>query len=143
MTITMKNIERKILNLAPVRFLTDKSKKILLPGFDRVPLYDVIIFFKSQVKKVGLTERASAISYNFIMAIPPTCLFLFTLIPQLPFIRTKSLARQLHGIIRDIIPAPEYNKQIITFIDSFLLGDPRIGLLSLGFIMLKPCNVAN
>lgn len=130
------NIERTILNLAPVRFIKEKSKKIILPGFDRVPLFDVAVFFRDQVKRVGLTERASAISYNFIMAIPPTCLFLFTLIPQLPFIRTRALVRQLHGIIRDIIPAGEYNKNIISFVDSFLLGDPKIGLLSIGFILL-------
>lgn len=130
------NIERIILNSPPVRFLVNKSKHILLPGFDGVPLYDVIIFFRDQVKRVGLTERASAVSFNFIMAIPPTCLFLFTIIPHLPFIRTKALVGQLHGIIRDIIPAGEYNRQIIEFVDSFLLGDPKVGLLSLGFVLL-------
>ena len=129
------NVERIILNSPPVRFFIDKSKKIVLPGFDEVPLYDVMVFFKQQVQRVGLTERASAVSYNFIMAIPPTCLFLFTLIPQLPFVRTRALIRQIHGIIRDMIPADEYNRQIIDFIDSFLLGDPRIGLLSVGFIL--------
>ena len=129
------NVERYILNTTPVRFLIDKSKKIVLPGFEGVPLYDVAVFFKDQVKRVGLTERASAVSYNFIMAIPPTCLFLFTLIPQLPFVRTRAIIRQIHGIIRDMIPAEEYNRQILDFIDSFLLGNPRVGLLSVGFIL--------
>ena len=129
------NVERIILNFPLIRFFIDKSKKIVLPGFDEVPLYDVMVFFKEQVRRVGLTERASAISYNFIMAIPPTCLFLFTLIPQLPFVRTNALIRQLHGIIRDMIPADQYNRQIIDFIDSFLMGNPRIGLLSVGFIL--------
>src|SRR4030095_14998137 len=103
------NVERIILNSSPIRFFAEKSKKIILPGFDGVPLYDVIMFFKEQVRRVGLTERASAISYNFIMSIPPTCLFLFTLIPQLPFIRTRAVQRQLHSVIRDIIPAGNYN----------------------------------
>jgi len=85
----MTKLERILLNLPPVKFVTERSKHIVLPGFDRVPLYDVGVFFFQQVKKVGLTERASAVSYNFIMAIPPTCLFLFTLIPQLPFIRQR------------------------------------------------------
>jgi membrane protein len=70
------------------------------------------------------------------MAIPPTCLFLFTLIPQLPFIRTRLLLRQLHGIIRDMIPADTYNKQIIAFVDSFFTGGGKIGLLSVGFVLL-------
>lgn len=131
----MTKLERIILNTAPIRFLIEKSKKIILPGFDRVPLYDVIIFFLAQVRKIGLTERAAAISYNFIMAIPPTCLFLFTLIPQLPFIRKKAIQSQLHRIIQDIIPAKEYNKNINAFIDSFF-DNARIGLLSFGFILL-------
>ncbi|THU34833.1 YihY/virulence factor BrkB family protein [Niastella caeni] len=129
------NVERIISNSPPIRFFSEKSKKIILPGFDGVPLYDVIMFFKEQVRRVGLTERASAISYNFIMSIPPSCLFLFTLIPQLPFIRRGQVKRQLHSIIRDIIPADTYNKGIISFVDSFFKDD-HIALLSFGFLLL-------
>lgn len=129
------NVERIISNSPPIRFLSEKSKKIILPGFEGVPLYDVILFFKEQVRRVGLTERASAISYNFIMSIPPSCLFLFTLIPQLPFIRRGAVKRQLHSLIRDIIPADTYNKGIISFVDSFFKDD-HIALLSFGFLLL-------
>lgn len=131
----MIKLERILLNLAPVRFVTERSKHIVLPGFDGVPLYDVGVFFFQQMNKVGLTERASAVSYNFIMAIPPTCLFLFTLIPQLPFIRQRYIQWQLRNLIRDMIPAPEYNKGIIEFVDSFWASS-RIGLLSFGFVLL-------
>jgi len=129
------NVERIILNSPPIRFLSEKSKKIVLPGFDGVPLYDVIMFFREQIRRVGLTERASAVSYNFIMSIPPSCLFLFTLIPNLPFIRKGQVKRQLHSIIRDIIPADNYNKGIISFVDSFFKED-HIALLSFGFLLL-------
>lgn len=131
----MKKIERILLNLPPVRFVTEKSKRIVLPGFDGVPLYDVGTFFFQQMNKVGLSERAAAISYNFIMAIPPTCLFLFTLIPQLPFIRQRSIRWQLRSLIREMIPAPEYNQGIIDFVDSFWESS-RIGLISFGFVLL-------
>jgi len=123
------------LNTPPLRFLTEKSKKIILPRFEGVPLYDVIIFFKEQVRRVGLTERASAVSYNFIMSIPPSCLFLFTLIPNLPFVRKKAVQWQVRGIIRDMIPAKEYNEGIIRFVDSFF-GDAHMALLSFGFVLL-------
>lgn len=131
----MTKIERFILNLPPVKFLADKSKHIILPGFDRVPLYDVVVFFFEQIKKVGLTERASAVSYNFIMAIPPTCLFLFTLIPHLPFIPKETISTQLHTLIFDMVPAPEYNEGIVKFVDGFL-NQTRIGLISFGFLLL-------
>jgi membrane protein len=131
----MIKLERIILESHPVKFLINKSKQITPPGFDGLPLYDVILFFLQQMKKVGFTERASAVSYNFIMAIPPACLFLFTIIPQLPFVPKRPIKIQLHRLIRDMIPAPEYNANIIKFIDSFL-DETRIGLISFGFVLL-------
>jgi len=131
----MIKLQRVILNVAPVKYLVNRSKQIIPPGFDGLPLYDVIVFFMQQVKKVGFSERASAVSYNFIMAIPPACLFLFTLIPQLPFVPKRQIKFQLHRLINDMIPAREYNANIISFIDSFL-DETRIGLISFGFILL-------
>lgn len=118
-----------------MRFLTAKSKKIVLPGFEGVPLYDVISFFLAEIKKEGLNERAAAISYNFIMAIPPTCLFLFTLIPHLPFVPKNEIHDQLVKIIRDIIPAKEHNDNLIHFVDGFFKSS-KIGLISFGFVLL-------
>jgi hypothetical protein len=131
----MTKIERFITNLPVIQFLKEKSKKIILPGFEGVPLYDVSSFFWAEVKKEGLNERAAAIAYNFIMAIPPTCLFLFTLIPNLPFVPTKTIQKQLHDVINDIIPATEHNGNLIKFVDGFF-GSSRIGLLSFGFLLL-------
>ena len=130
----MTSLERIIVTKTPVAFILRKSKHIYLPGFEGVPLYDVIIFFFKQVKTVGLTERASAIAYNFIMAIPPSFLFLFTLIPHLPFISKKMMKRELHSLILDVIPAKVHNEYLIKFVDSFL-DDSKIGLLSFGFLL--------
>jgi len=130
----MTKLERIILSSFPIAFLLRKTKHLYLPGFEGVPLYDVIKFFLKQVKTVGLTERASAIAYNFIMAIPPSFLFLFTLVPHLPFISKKSIKKELHSLILDIIPAKVHNEYLIKFVDSFL-DDAKIGLLSFGFIL--------
>jgi membrane protein len=130
----MTKLERIIITQTPLAFILRKSKHWYLPGFEGVPLFDVIKFFYKQVKTVGLTERASAVAYNFIMAIPPSFLFLFTLIPHLPFISKKNLTTQLHSIIFDIIPAKEHNANLIKFVDSFL-GESKIGLLSFGLML--------
>ncbi|MBU3715053.1 MAG: YihY/virulence factor BrkB family protein [Ferruginibacter sp.] len=130
----MKKIERILITKTPIAFLLNKSKSIILPGFQGVPLYDVIKFFYSQIKNQGISERASAISYNLIMAIPPSLLFMFTLIPQLPFLSKTTIQNQLHKLIDDIILSEEYNKEVIAFVDSFIF-DQRLGLLSIGFIM--------
>lgn len=131
----MIKLARIILNLHPLRYLSNKSKKWVLPGFQGIPLYEVVKFFRKQLRVSGLTERASAISFNFIMSIPPTCLFLFTLIPNLPFIPKKSIHTQLNNLIIDMVPAATYNKGLIKFIDFFFEGS-KIGILSFGFILL-------
>ena len=129
----MNKLERIIITKTPIAFLIRKSKHLYLPGFEGVPLYDVLNFFYKQVQTVGLTERASAIAYNFIMAIPPSFLFLFTLIPSLPFIKKVTLKKELHALITDIIPAKIYNANLIKFVDSFI-DDSKIGLLSFGLL---------
>ena len=106
-----------------------------MPGFEGVPLYDVLKFFYRQVKTVGLTERASAIAYNFIMAIPPSFLFLFTLIPNLPFFKKGEIQKQITLLIKDIIPAEGYNKTIITFINNTFFKTPVYSLLSFGLLL--------
>lgn len=130
----MLKIERIIVTFPPVAFLIRRSKKVSLPGFEGVPLYDVLNFFYKQIKTVGLTERASAVAYNFIMAIPPSFLFLFTLIPSLPLIKKAALKKELHALITDIVPAKVHNENLIKFIDSFI-DNSRIGLLSFSLIL--------
>ncbi|MEJ7586474.1 MAG: YihY/virulence factor BrkB family protein [Ferruginibacter sp.] len=130
----MTKLERILINRTPAAFILRKSKHWYLPGFEGVPLYDVIKFFFRQVKTIGLTERASAIAYNFIMAIPPSFLFLFTLVPHLPFVSKRSIKRELHVLIVDVIPAKVHNDYLIKFVDSFL-DDAKIGLLSSGLIL--------
>jgi len=58
-----------------------KLSFIVLPGFDGMPLYDVLVFFFRGLFKGVLTYRASAIAFDFFLALVPFILFLFTLIP--------------------------------------------------------------
>ena len=90
--------------------------------------------FHAQVRAQGLKERAAAISYNFIMSIPPSLLFLFSLIPNLPFLSTRSIKYQLHNLVYEIIPGKTYNREVIKFIDSFIDGN-KLGLLSFGLLL--------
>ena len=130
----MTKIQRTILSFSPVPFLLKKSKNWYLPGLQGLSLYNVLQFFRRQIKQQGLAERASAIAYNFIMALPPSLLFLFTLIPNLPFISKRTIKYQMHSLILDIIPSKVYNKQLIAFTDTFIDGN-KIGLLSFGLLL--------
>ncbi len=126
------NIGNRIAATAPARVVIDKSKTTSLPGFRGIPLYDVVKFFITQVKTVGMTERASSIAFNFVMAIPPAIIFIFTLIPFLPI--TTQFQEEMYGLIRDVIPGEKDNSVLIKFLQDFI-NNPRNGLLSLGFIL--------
>jgi membrane protein len=125
-------LERAILNLGPVAFLLNKSKHLVLPGFEGLPLYDVMRFFVKQVNQVGLNVRAAAISFNFIMAIPAAAIFLFTLVPYIPI--SKQFSAELFRVIRDLTPNRETQAFIVQFLDDFF-NKPKNGLLSVGFVL--------
>ncbi|MEP6583542.1 MAG: YihY/virulence factor BrkB family protein [Ginsengibacter sp.] len=130
----MIKLARIATNIHPINYLKSKSKLWVPPGFHGFSLYQVIKNFFKGFSIPNLTERAAAISYNFIMSVPPTCLFLFTLIPNLPFISKRSLKLQLHSLIMDIIPAHTYNKSVIQFVDEIINGS-KIGLISFTFLL--------
>jgi membrane protein len=132
MTDFVEKIRSTVSASAPVEFLRRKSKLIILPGFRGIPLYDVVKFFWGQVMTTGMTERASAVAFNFVMAIPPMIIFIFTLIPFLPI--SKQFEYELYGLIRDVIPGERNNASIIKFLQDFI-NNPRNGLLSLGFLL--------
>lgn len=125
---------RILFNVHPVDNLIKKSRKWKPPGFQGNTLYEVMKYYVEGFSITYVTERAAAISYNFIMSIPPTCLFLFTLIPSLPFVSKRALKHQLHGLIIDIIPAQTNNQGLIQFVDGFIDGS-KIGLISFTFIL--------
>jgi membrane protein len=128
----LTRIQRRFLVSPPVAFLIRKSKKIFLPGFQGIPLFDVIRFFFLQAKKTGFTDRASAIAFNFTMTIPPVVIFLFTLLPYLPI--SKDFTNQIFLLIRDIVPGEKDNEGLITFLED-ILNNERSGLLSTGFVL--------
>lgn len=125
-------IGNKIAASGPAKFIIEKSKETSLPGFRGIPLYDVILFFFKQVKTVGVTDRASAIAFNFVMAIPPSLIFLFTLIPFLPI--TDRFENELYDLIRDVIPGEKDHENLISFLQDFI-NKPRSGLLSFSFVL--------
>ena len=119
-----------IINWKPVASVILFSKKLVLPGFDGIPFYDVFIFFIKGMQKGYITQRASALSFNFFLAIFPGILFLFTLIPYLPL---ENFQLTLFDIIHTFLPDNAFETIKSTIHD--ILTNKRSGLLSIGFIM--------
>lgn len=129
----MTKLERIIVTFPPAAFLIRKSKQVILPGFQGIPLFDVIEFFLNQVKKIGLTERASAISFNLIMAIPAACIFLFSVVPYLPV--STQFKAELLSLTKDLSPNQNTYNLVESFLNDFFKKS-RGGLLSFGFLLV-------
>lgn len=130
-TSALTKVERIILSLPFVRNLLKWSKRISLPGFQEMPLYDVFLFFVQQVKKIGFSERAAAISFNILVALPAALIFLCTLVPYIP--STFEFEVQLLRAIKDVLRNEETYHLVAEIITDFF-NTPRKGLLSFSFI---------
>jgi membrane protein len=115
--------------LKAVRFVQTLSRKIVLPGFDGMPLYNVANFFIKGIYQGYITTRASAVSFNFFLAIFPFMIFLFTIIPFIPI---ENFQNTLLMLIHDFMPKSAYETVKDTVEDIVIR--PRGDLLSLGFI---------
>lgn len=106
------------------------ARKLILPGFDGMPLYDVLTFFIKGLSKGALTLRAAAFTYNSFLAIFPAIIFFFTIIPYIPI---PNFQDNLLALLRDLIPQAAYETVETTVFD--IVKRPRGGLLSLGFVL--------
>jgi len=105
-------------------------KRIVLPGFDGVSMYQILSFFFKGIYEGALNMRASAVAFNFFLALFPSIIFLFTIIPYIPI---EGFHEMLFATLQDILPVSTYEEVRITAEDIILR--PRGGLLSLGFIL--------
>src|SRR6478672_4162139 len=129
----MRNeFKKRLATAPPVRSVIQQSKRTFIPGFSGFSLYEMWQPFMAQLRRTNLFERAAAISYNVVMAIPPTLIFLFTLIPYLPI--SRLFIQQMFALIRDVVPGRENIQVIISFLDDFI-NRPRNGLLSFGLLL--------
>ncbi len=124
----MHKIKRKYLHYH-LR-LKNLLRIIVLPGFDGMPLYDVMVFFFRGLFKGVLTYRAAAIAYNFFLALIPFVMFLFTLIP---FVTGEHYQIYLLDLLQEVIPSNIYAMVENTVVE--IISRPHQGLLSAGFFM--------
>ena len=80
----MTRLELAIYRSAPFRKVFAIARRSFPPGFEGLSLFAAGKIFFKEVKSTKVNERGAAVTYNFLMAIPPTLLFLFSLVPYLP-----------------------------------------------------------
>ena len=121
---------QKFLNWKFITFLIGLSKKIILPGFDRLPLYNVFGFFIRGMEQGYIANRASAISFTFFLAIFPFLIFLFSIIPFIPIANFQQV---LLNLIQEFMPDMAWASVKETITD--IITRPRSGILIFNFLL--------
>ena len=125
----MKRIKKKIEEIK--EFFISLSKKIILPGFKGYSLYYVGSFFIKGMQQGAISIRASSVAFNLFIAVFPTLIFFFSLIP---FIPVENFQYELFGVLAEVLPDTAYSLMHETISDTIL--NQRTSILSLGFFLM-------
>jgi membrane protein len=92
-------------------------------------VYHVLKILWDKLIKFDIDERAAAVAYNFMLAIFPTIIFLFSVIPYIP---VPHLDVRIMALLKTAMPASLYKEAASTIFE--IVKRPRGGILSFGFI---------
>lgn len=126
----MKKVHRKLLRFAPYDRFIEWTKTAVLPGFGSLPLYTVSAFFFQEIARESILNKASSLAYNFMLAIFPGIIFVFTLIPYIP---VSNFQTQLMELLQVALPDSAFEFLETTLND--IINRQNSGLLSIGFIL--------
>ncbi len=120
----------KILEIRFIRKLIIKAKRLSFPGFEGVPVYNVVLQFVKAINEGVLSQRAASISFSFFMALFPGILVLFTIIPFVPIDNFQS---EIMTMIQRLLPDAT-NSSVMQVINDIVVR-PHANVLSLGFFL--------
>jgi len=125
-----KKILKKLGIWKIIELIIKISKKIIFPGFDKLPLYEVASFFIKGMQKGAIITRASSLAFKFFLALFPAIIFFFTLIPYIPIHGFQDI---LMKMIQQIIPDKTFEVTKSTIED--IIKHQHGSMLSIGFLM--------
>lgn len=128
--MTNTAITSKTLFLESLKKLLKRSKAIRPPCFAGLTTYDIGHFFLVEIQQSAVTTRASAVAFTLFLALFPTIIFFFSLIPFLPI---DNLRQHVLNEMHSLLPENAYQAAVETIND--LVKNQHTGLLSFGFLV--------
>jgi membrane protein len=108
-------------------------RKVRFKKHEGVSLYRICKTFLKNLNEDEIMDRANGVAFNFILAIFPAIIFLFTLIPYVtkyfPDINKESIMK----FLSELIPASMFDVASTTVLD--IVSNQRGGLLTFGFVL--------
>lgn len=99
----------------------------------RTNLYDTLNIFIEYVSKHALLNKANSVAFSFTLAIFPSIIFIFTLIPYIHSILPAIDANSILNFVSNVMPQAMFNAADETIHD--IIRIKRNGLLSFGALL--------
>jgi membrane protein len=124
--------KRLILQWSPGSLIISWLKKVKFKRYENVSLYNILRIFLTNLTNDEILDRANGVAFNFILAIFPAIIFLFTLIPYVTEFLPEISVSSIMTFLGDQIPPSMFDVVSSTLLD--IISIQRGGLLSFGFI---------
>jgi membrane protein len=124
---------------AKAKWIIRRAKQISFPGFESIPIHDVVVFFIRGIQRGSLTTRASAIAFHFTLASLPLIIYLFTLIPHIPI---KNFQEGLMSMVESMLPSNVFELMETTLRDMFVKR-PALQLFGILIALYFATNAIN
>ncbi|MCK6616016.1 MAG: YihY/virulence factor BrkB family protein [Cyclobacteriaceae bacterium] len=123
---------RYLFKWTPAQLVVNWMRKIRFKRWDNVSLYKIIKLFTRNLMQDEIVGRANGVAFNFILAIFPAVIFLFTLIPYVSAVVPEVNTQSIMSFLEQMLPASMYDVISSTVLD--IVSNQRGGLLTFGFL---------
>lgn len=101
----------RVLKVTYFRKLIHLTRKIILPGFEGISIWEILVFFVWSIRKGLIGTRASSLAFHFFLALIP---FSLTLVISSAYVPFFDLREDIVPILSGIVPE--------LLIDNFIEG---------------------
>jgi membrane protein len=106
-------------------------KGLRIPGLKGLSLWDILVLVFEDVSNSNYTLYASAMAFNFFLALFPLFIFVFSLIPFIPI---GNLSARVLQLMSAILPSTAVDLLKGTVVD--LVEHKSVGLISISFVTI-------
>lgn len=123
---------RRMLNFPSLRQGRTWMKRIRFRRYHNLSLYRFIRIFLHNLQRDEILDRANGVAFNFVLAVFPFVIFLFTLIPYVTSFFPAVNKQSILTYLGQMLPPSMFDVISGTIVD--IVSNQRGGLLTFGFI---------
>jgi membrane protein len=123
---------KRILQFSLARTFRSWLKKITFKSYGGLSLYRFSKIFISNVERDEILDRSNGVAFNFILAIFPAVIFLFTLTPYISTYFPAVSEDNIMEFFQNLMPGSMFKEVSSTIHD--IIRNQRGGLLTFGFL---------